>query len=123
VPPLRKAASYSFVIRVAAVEKQFPVGPAKGDAAAHFPQVFPTRMIRSRRQIFESGWCSFDSHCSSGYRLRFRRLSHERFQRVPEQESESRWPMRIKEDAKIADPLNSLVEAIRGDLQRHRKEG
>ena len=51
VPPLRKAASYSFIIRVAAVEEQFPVGPAKGDAAAQFPQVFPTRMIRSRRQI------------------------------------------------------------------------
>ena len=59
VPPLRKAASYSFIIRMAAVEEQFPVGPAKGDAAAQFPQVFPTRMIRSRRQIvFEFGWCS-----------------------------------------------------------------
>jgi hypothetical protein len=60
VPPLRKAASYSFIIRVASVEKQVPVGPAKGDAAAQFPQVFPTRMIRSRRQIvFEFGWRSF----------------------------------------------------------------
>jgi hypothetical protein len=60
VPPLRKAASYSFIIQVAAVEEQFPVGPAKGDAAAQFPQVFPTRMIRSQRQIvFEFGSCSF----------------------------------------------------------------
>ena len=60
VPPLRKAASYSFIIRVAAVEEQFPVRPAKGDAAAQFPQVFPTRVIRSRRQIvFEFGWCEF----------------------------------------------------------------
>ena len=60
VTPLRKAGSYSFIIRVAAVEEQFPVGPAKGDPAAQFPQVFPTRMIRSRRQIvFEFGWCSF----------------------------------------------------------------
>jgi hypothetical protein len=45
---------------VAAVEEQFPVGPTKGDAAAQFSQVFPTRMIRSWRQIvFEFGWCSF----------------------------------------------------------------
>src|SRR6266702_4310009 len=48
---LRKAASNSFIIRVAAVEEQFPVGPAKCDAAALFPQVFTSRMIRSRRQI------------------------------------------------------------------------
>ena len=60
VPPLRKAASYSFIIRVATVEEQFPVGPARGDAVAQVPQVFPTRMIRSQRQIvFEFGWCSF----------------------------------------------------------------
>jgi hypothetical protein len=60
LPPLRKAASYSFIIRVVAVEEQFPAGPAKGDAAAQFPQIFPTRMIRSRGQIvFECGWCSF----------------------------------------------------------------
>jgi hypothetical protein len=45
---------------VAAVEEQFPVGPTKGDAAAQFPQVFPTRVIRSWRQIvFEFGWCRF----------------------------------------------------------------
>lgn len=37
VPPLRKAASYSFIIRAAAVEEQFPVGPAKGDAASSLP--------------------------------------------------------------------------------------
>jgi hypothetical protein len=36
VLPLRKAASYSFIIRVPAVEEQFPVGPTKGDAAAQF---------------------------------------------------------------------------------------
>jgi hypothetical protein len=60
VPPLRKATSYSFIIRAIAVEERFPVGPAKGDAAALLPQVFPTRMIRSRHQIvFEFGWCSF----------------------------------------------------------------
>jgi hypothetical protein len=59
VPPLRKAASYSVINRVVELEEQFPVGP-KGDATAQFPQVFPTRMIRSRRQIaFEFGWCSF----------------------------------------------------------------
>jgi hypothetical protein len=59
VPPLRKAVSYSFIIRVAAFEEQFPVGPTTGDAAAQFPQVFPTRMIRSSRQIvFEFGWSS-----------------------------------------------------------------
>jgi hypothetical protein len=45
---------------VAAVEEQFPVGPTKGDAAAQFSQVFPTRVIRSWRQIvFELGWCRF----------------------------------------------------------------
>jgi hypothetical protein len=60
VPPLRKSASYSFIIRVAAVEEQVSVEPAKGAAAAQFRQVFPARMIRSRRQIvFEFGRCSF----------------------------------------------------------------
>ncbi len=56
-----QAASYSFIIRVAAVEEQSPVGRQQKATQPHnFLKPLLARMSRGRRQIvFEFGWCSF----------------------------------------------------------------
>ena len=55
-PPLRKATSYSFIIRVVELEEQFPVGPKASATGSQFP---PNRSFPTRQIAFEFSWCSF----------------------------------------------------------------